>query len=58
VVEHRLANLTAAIIRLGNRDELTAPYPGLLNHYGLAEPGSFFVRSVSQRSHVWTTLRP
>lgn len=33
--EHRTDNLTAAIIRLGKRDELTAPYRGLMDHYGL-----------------------
>ena len=34
--EHRTDNLTAAIVRKGQRDDLTPQYRGLLAHYGLA----------------------
>ena len=33
--EHRTDNLSAAIIRVGKRDELTSAYRGLLDHYQL-----------------------
>jgi transposase InsO family protein len=33
--EHRTDSLTAAVIKLGRRDELTAGYTALLAHYGL-----------------------
>lgn len=33
--EHRTDSLSAAVNRLGNRDEFTARYQGLLDHYGL-----------------------
>lgn len=33
--EHRTDNLTAAVIRVGRRDELTAAYSALLRHYNL-----------------------
>lgn len=33
--EHRTDNLTAAVIKVGRRDELTAGYSALLAHYGL-----------------------
>lgn len=33
--EHRTDNLTAAVIKVGKRDELTAGYSALLAHYGL-----------------------
>ena len=33
--EHRTDNLTAAVIKVGKRDELTAGYTALLAHYGL-----------------------
>jgi hypothetical protein len=33
--EHRTDNLTAAVIKVGRRDELTAGYTALLAHYGL-----------------------
>lgn len=42
--EHRTDNLTAAVIRVGKRDELTVSYAALLTHYGLqashTNPGS------------------
>ncbi len=34
-VEHRTDNLTAAVIKVGRRDEFTAGYTALLAHYGL-----------------------
>jgi transposase InsO family protein len=33
--EHRTDNLTAAVVKVGRRDELTAGYTALLAHYGL-----------------------
>ena len=34
-IEHRTDSLSAAVTVLGNRDEFTARYQGLLNHYGM-----------------------
>jgi transposase InsO family protein len=33
--EHRTDNLTAAVVKVGRRDEFTAGYTALLTHYGL-----------------------
>ncbi len=53
--EHRTDNLTAAIVRLGNRDELTVPYRGLLDHYGLRashnSPGRAHENGDIEQSH-------
>lgn len=53
--EHRTDNLTAAIIRLGKRDELTAPYRGLMDHYGLRashnSPGRAHENGDMEQSH-------
>lgn len=53
--EHRTDNLTAAIIRLGKRDELTAPYRGLMDHYGLRathnSPGRAHENGDIEQSH-------
>ncbi len=53
--EHRTDNLSAAIIRVGKRDELTAPYRGLLEHYGLRashnSPGRAHENGDVEQSH-------
>lgn len=53
--EHRTDNLSAAIIRVGKRDELTAPYRGLLAHYGLRashnSPGRAHENGDVEQSH-------
>jgi hypothetical protein len=53
--EHRTDNLSAAIIRVGKRDELTAPYRGLLDHYGLRashnSPGRAHENGDVEQSH-------
>lgn len=54
-IEHRTDNLSAAIIRVGKRDELTAPYRGLLAHYGLRashnSPGRAHENGDVEQSH-------
>ena len=53
--EHRTDNLSAAIIRVGKRDELTVPYRGLLAHYGLRashnSPGRAHENGDVEQSH-------
>lgn len=53
--EHRTDNLSAAIIRVGKRDELTAPYRGLLAHYGMRashnSPGRAHENGDVEQSH-------
>ena len=53
--EHRTDNLSAAIIRVGKRDELTAPYRGLLDHYGMRashnSPGRAHENGDVEQSH-------
>ena len=53
--EHRTDNLSAAIIRVGKRDDLTAPYRGLLAHYGLRashnSPGRAHENGDVEQSH-------
>lgn len=53
--EHRTDNLSAAIIRVGKRDDLTAPYRGLLAHYGMRashnSPGRAHENGDVEQSH-------
>ena len=53
--EHRTDNLTAAIIRMGKRDDLTPQYRGLLAHYGLGashnSPGRAHENGDVEQSH-------
>ncbi len=54
-VEHRTDNLSAAIIRVGKRDDLTPQYRGLLAHYGLRashnSPGRAHENGDVEQSH-------
>ena len=53
--EHRTDNLTAAIVRKGQRDDLTPQYRGLLAHYGLEashnSPGRAHENGDVEQSH-------
>lgn len=53
--EHRTDNLSAAITRVGKRDDLTVPYRGLLAHYGLRashnSPGRAHENGDVEQSH-------
>lgn len=54
-LEHRTDNLSAAIVRKGQRDELTVPYRGLLAHYELRashnSPGRAHENGDVEQSH-------